>query len=312
LLQRRKKHLGQEQGIGGDESDQQERGCTEARSMKIITTIAEMRSFSDAFRMEGKKIGFVPTMGFLHQGHLSLMSRAREENDIVVASIFVNPTQFGPMEDLDRYPRDAAGDQAKCENAGVDALFMPQAAEMYPEKPVVFVTVEGVSEVLEGAVRPGHFRGVATVVAKLFNIVKPHRAYFGQKDFQQCVVIKRMVAGLDLDVEVVVLPTVREQDGLAMSSRNSYLGGEERRVAATIWRAMSEGERLYRAGQRDAVAIQSAVRSILMREPGLSIDYVEIVEPVRLMPQSHIESGTVVLVAVRVGRTRLIDNLQFQ
>jgi pantoate--beta-alanine ligase len=279
--------------------------------MKIITTIAEMRSFSESLRVQGRKIGFVPTMGFLHEGHLSLMGRARQENDIVVASIFVNPTQFGPKEDLDRYPRDAAGDRVKCEVAGVDALFTPQAAEMYPEKPFVFVTVEGVSEVLEGALRPGHFRGVATIVAKLFNIVKPRCAYFGQKDFQQCVVIKRMVAGLDLGVVVVVLPTVREQDGLAMSSRNSYLGKEERRVASTIWRALSEGERLFRTGLRDATVLQSAVRSVLIREPGLSIDYVEIVDPDSLMPQAVIESRTVILVAVRIGRTRLIDNLQF-
>jgi len=278
--------------------------------MKIIATIAEMRSFSEAHRMQDKKLGFVPTMGFLHQGHLSLIDRARRKNDIVVASIFVNPTQFGPKEDLDRYPRDAAGDQVKCEGAGVDVLFLPQALEMYPEKPAVFVTVEGVSEVLEGALRPGHFRGVATIVAKLFNIVKPHRAYFGQKDFQQCVVIRRMAAGLNLDVEVVVLPTVREQDGLAMSSRNSYLGEEERRIASTIWRALSEGERLYRAGQRDAAAIQGAVRSELMRESGLSIDYIELVDPEGLMPQAVIESRTVMLVAVRVGHTRLIDNLQ--
>jgi pantoate--beta-alanine ligase len=279
--------------------------------MKIITTIAEMRSFSGSHRMQGRKIGFVPTMGFLHAGHLSLMDRARRENDVVVASIFVNPTQFGPQEDLDRYPRDAEGDRAKCEKAGVDALFMPQAAEMYPEKPVVFVTVVGVSEVLEGAIRPGHFRGVATVVAKLFNIVKPHRAYFGQKDFQQCVVIRRMVAGLDLDVEVVVLPTVREQDGLAMSSRNSYLDGEERRVAGTIWRALSEGERMFRTGQRDAAVLLSAVRTVLLQEPGLLIDYVEIVDPHNLMPQAVVGNRTVILVAVRAGRTRLIDNLQF-
>lgn len=279
--------------------------------MKIITTIAEMRSFSESHRRQDKKLGFVPTMGFLHQGHLSLIDRARRDSDSVVASIFVNPTQFGPKEDLDRYPRDAAGDRAKCEGAGVDVLFMPQALEMYPKKPVVFVAVEGISEVLEGALRPGHFRGVATIVAKLFNIVKPHCAYFGQKDFQQCVVIKRMVAGLDLDVEVVVLPTVREQDGLAMSSRNSYLGEEERRAASTIWRALSEGERLFRSGQRDATAIQSAVRSVLLREPGLSIDYAEIVDPDSLMPLAVIENRTVLLVAVRVNRTRLIDNLQF-
>jgi pantoate--beta-alanine ligase len=279
--------------------------------MKIITTIAEMRAFSAAQRMQGKKLGFVPTMGFLHDGHLSLMGRAREENDIVVASIFLNPTQFGPTEDLDRYPRDAAGDQAKCEHAGVDALFMPQASEMYPGKPIVFVTVEGISEVLEGAVRPGHFRGVATIVAKLFNIVTPHCAYFGQKDFQQCVVIRRMATGLDLDVEVVVLPTVREKDGLAMSSRNSYLGRDERRVAATIWRALSEGGRLFRSGQRDAAVLQGAVRGTLLEEPGLSIDYVEIVDPDDLRPRTVVENRTVILVAVRVGRTRLIDNLQF-
>jgi len=277
--------------------------------MKIITTIAEMRSLSEALRMQGKKLGFVPTMGFLHDGHLSLMGRARKENDIVVASIFVNPTQFGPNEDLDRYPRDAAGDQAKCEASGVDVLFMPQASEMYPEKPVVFVTVEGISEILEGALRPGHFRGVATVVAKLFNIVKPHKAYFGQKDFQQCAVIKRMVAGLDLDVEVVVLPTVREQDGLAMSSRNSYLGEDERRAASTIWRALSEGERLFRTGLRDAQALQSAVRSVLLREPGFSIDYVELVDTDSLLSQAVIKGRMVLLVAVRVNRTRLIDNL---
>ncbi|OGW39411.1 MAG: pantoate--beta-alanine ligase [Nitrospirae bacterium GWC2_56_14] len=279
--------------------------------MKIITTIAEMRSLSGSHRMQGKKLGFVPTMGFLHEGHLSLMGRARQENDIVVASIFVNPTQFGPKEDLDRYPRDAAGDQAKCETSGVDVLFMPQVSEMYPEKPDVFVAVEGVSEVLEGALRPGHFRGVATVVAKLFNIIQPHRAYFGQKDFQQCVVIKRMVAGLNLDVEVAVLPTVREQDGLAMSSRNSYLSAEERRVASTIWRALSEGERLFRIGQRDAVALQGAVRSILLQQPGISVDYVEIVDPDGLRSKAVVEDRTLILVAVRVGRTRLIDNLQF-
>ncbi len=279
--------------------------------MKIITTINEMRSFSESHRMRGRKLGFVPTMGFLHEGHLSLMRRARQENDILVASVFVNPTQFGPSEDLDRYPRDAEGDRAKCEASGVDALFMPQALELYPEKPVVFVAVEGVSEVLEGALRPGHFRGVATIVAKLFNIVKPHRAYFGQKDFQQCVVIKRMVAGLNLDVEVSVLPTVREQDGLAMSSRNSYLNEAERRAAAVIWRALSEGERLFRTGQRDVALLQSAVRGVLTQEPGLPIDYVELVDPDSLLPTAVVESRTVILVAVRVGRTRLIDNLQF-
>ena len=191
--------------------------------MKIITTISEMQSHDDALRKQGRTIGLVPTMGFLHEGHVSLMRRARQECDVVVVSIFVNPTQFGPNEDLDRYPRDDAGDRSKCEAAGVNVLFMPTAAGMYPDAPSVFVTVEGISDVLEGAVRPGHFRGVATVVAKLFNIVKPHKAFFGQKDYQQCAVIRRMVKGLDMDVDVEVLSTVREPDGLAMSSRNSYL-----------------------------------------------------------------------------------------
>ncbi len=200
--------------------------------MKIITGISNMQSFADSLRSQGRTIGFVPTMGFLHDGHVSLMGRARQSCDIVVASIFVNPTQFGPREDFSRYPRDVEGDRKKCEAAGVDVLFMPAAAEMYPEKPSVFVVVEGLSDVLEGAIRPGHFRGVATVVAKLFSIVKPHKAFFGQKDYQQCAVIKGMVKGLNLDVEIVVMPIVREKDGLAMSSRNSYLNVDERRKAA--------------------------------------------------------------------------------
>src|SRR5512139_3769091 len=210
--------------------------------MQTVTSIAAMQSHADSLRREGKTIGFVPTMGFLHEGHLSLMARARQESDVVVTSIFVNPTQFGPKEDLDRYPRDAEGDRRKCESAGVDVLFLPEAKEMYPDKPSVFVCVEGVSEILEGAIRPGHFRGVATVVAKLFHIVKPHRAYFGQKDYQQCAVIRRMTEGLNLGVEIIVLPTVREADGLAMSSRNTYLSPEDRRKATVLYRALKAGE----------------------------------------------------------------------
>ncbi len=277
--------------------------------MRIIATIAEMRSFSEAHRRQDKKLGFVPTMGFLHQGHLSLIDRARRKNDIVVASIFVNPTQFGPKEDLDRYPRDAAGDQAKCEGAGVDILFLPQALEMYPEKPAVFVTVEGVSEVLEGALRPGHFRGVATIVAKLFNIVTPHRAYFGQKDFQQCVVIKRMVKGLNMDVAVEVLQTRREPDGLAMSSRNSYLDPDERRSAAVIHRALSSAEQLVGTGERDPDKVLNRIRTVLGEEKGIAIDYVEVVDPENLTPFVNRAGGMAILVAVRVGRTSLIDNL---
>lgn len=277
--------------------------------MKIITSISEMQKLADALRREEKTIGFVPTMGFLHEGHLSLMRIARRESDIVIASIFVNPTQFGPAEDFDRYPRDEEGDRAKCEAAGVDLLFVPEAEEMYPEKPAVFVTVEGISDILEGATRPGHYRGVATVVAKLFHIVKAHKAFFGQKDYQQCVVIKRMVKGLDLDVEIVMLPTVRETDGLAMSSRNSYLNAEERRAAAAIFRALSAGERLARTGVREPGKLKNTMRAFLQEEKGLSIDYIEIVDPENLAPLTGGAGEMVMLIAVRLGRTRLIDNV---
>lgn len=277
--------------------------------MRTITTIAEMRSLAEDLRREGKRIGFVPTMGFLHDGHLSLMRSARQENDVVVASIFVNPTQFGPKEDLARYPRDAEGDGQKCENAGVDVLFMPAAADMYPGGPSVFVTVEGISDVLEGAARPGHFRGVATVVAKLFNIVQPHRSYLGQKDYQQCEVIKRMVKGLDLDIEMVILPTVREADGLAMSSRNAYLDPDQRRKASVLFRALTAGERLVRAGEREPERIRQAMRAVLLSEAGIAVDYAEAADPDTLRPLDSGWSRMVLLVAVRIGSTRLIDNL---
>jgi len=277
--------------------------------MQIITAISEMQDLADSFRREGKTIGFVPTMGFLHAGHVSLLQRARKECDVVVASIFVNPTQFGPNEDFDRYPRDEAGDRATCEAAGVDVLFMPTASAMYPGTPSVFVIVEGISDILEGAVRPGHFRGVATVVAKLFSIVKPHKAFFGQKDYQQCAVIKRMVKGLDMDVEVVVLPTVREPDGLAMSSRNSYLGAEERHKAAVIHRALSAAEQLAKTGIREPEVLKDKMRAVLREVKGIEIDYLEIADPESLAPLASTQDRMALLIAVRIGRTRLIDNL---
>jgi pantoate--beta-alanine ligase len=280
--------------------------------MKIITTISDMQSLADSLRKEGRTMGFVPTMGFLHEGHVSLMRRARKACDVVIVSIFVNPTQFGPNEDLDRYPRDVAGDSAKCESAGVDVLFMPTAAGMYPEKPSVFIAVEGISDVLEGAVRPGHFRGVATVVAKLFNIVKPHKAFFGQKDYQQCAVIRRMVKGLDMDVDVAVLPTVREPDGLAMSSRNSYLSADERRKAAVIHRALSAAEQLARTGTKEPEALKNRVQAVLREEKGIELDYIEVADHETLEPLSSVKDVMVLLVAVRIGRTRLIDNLVIQ
>ncbi len=268
-----------------------------------------MQSVAESLRRQGKTIGFVPTMGFLHEGHLSLMRTARAECDVVVVSIFVNPTQFGPNEDLDRYPRDAEGDRKKCESAGVDILFMPDAKEMYPEKPIVFVTVEGISDVLEGAIRPGHFRGVATVVAKLFNIVKPHKAYFGQKDFQQCVVIKRMVKGLNMDIDVSVLPTVRERDGLAMSSRNSYLNPDERRAAAVLYKALAAARDLFTAGATEPEKLKNKMRAVIAGEPSVTIDYIEIADPEDLVVGYSAQYRMVILVAVRLGRTRLIDNI---
>lgn len=277
--------------------------------MKVITAISDMQSLAESLRKEGKKIGFVPTMGYLHEGHLSLIRKAREECDVLVASIFVNPTQFGPNEDLDRYPRDAEGDRKKCEASGVDILFMPGAKDMYPEKPAVFVTVEGVSEILEGAVRPGHFRGVATVVDKLFNIVKPHKSYFGQKDFQQCVVIKRMARGLNMDVDVIVLPTMRETDGLAMSSRNSYLNAEERRAATVLFRALTAAHDLFLAESREPEKLKNKMRAVVLKEPGITIDYVEIADSESLVPLSTASNSMVMLIAVRLGSTRLIDNM---
>ena len=277
--------------------------------MKTITTISEMQSLADSLRGEDKTIGFVPTMGFLHEGHLSLMRRARQECDVVIVSIFVNPTQFGPLEDFDRYPRDEEGDRKKCDSADVDILFIPTTAGMYPEKPSVFVTVEGLSDILEGAVRPGHFRGVATVVAKLFHIVKPHKAFFGQKDYQQCAVIGRMVKNLDLDVAIEVLPTVRERDGLAMSSRNSYLSADERRAAAVIYRALSAAEQLARTRTRAPETLKNTIQTVLREEKSIEIDYIEVADHETLAPLPSAKDRMALLVAVRLGRIRLIDNL---
>jgi pantoate--beta-alanine ligase len=277
--------------------------------MQTITSIPEMQSLAASLRAKGRTIGFVPTMGFLHEGHLSLMRLARKECDAVVVSIFVNPTQFGPNEDFERYPRDEEGDHSKCESAGVDILFTPVVSEMYPERPSVFVTVEGISDVLEGTVRPGHFRGVATVVAKLFNIVRPHKAFFGQKDYQQCLVIKRMVKGLNLALEIGVLPTARERDGLAMSSRNSYLSPGERRAAAAVHRALSAAEHLALTGVKEPEKLVNKMRAVLAEEKAITIDYVEIADPESLEPLSTIGNNLVILAAVRLGRTRLIDNI---
>jgi pantoate--beta-alanine ligase len=269
-----------------------------------------MQAIADSLRCQGRRIGFVPTMGFLHEGHLSLMRQARTASDTVVASIFVNPTQFGPTEDLDRYPRDAEGDRIKCEAAGVDILFMPESKEMYPGKPSVFVAEEAISGILEGAIRPGHYRGVTTVVAKLFHIVKPHIAFFGQKDYQQCIVIKRMVTEMNMDIEIAIQPTVREADGLAMSSRNSYLSADERRISTVMYRSLISAEHLIRSGTKEPDALKERMRALLLGEKGISIDYIEIADPDTLNPITTVAGNIVILVAVRLGSTRLIDNIR--
>lgn len=276
--------------------------------MKIFNTIADVRNFVRDHKAIGKTVGLVPTMGFLHDGHLSLARQAKEECDLVVMSIFVNPLQFGPSEDYDKYPRNLQGDAELAETAGVDAIFAPAVREMYPHKQLTFVEVEGVTENLCGASRPGHFRGVATVVAKLFNIVQPDKAFFGQKDAQQVRVVQQMVKDLNMPVEIVRCPIVREKDGLAMSSRNVYLSAEERRQALSINRSLREAEKMFANGERSANAIAEKVRSIIASEPLAEIDYVKIVDLESLSDSSRIDGEALLAVAVRFGETRLIDN----
>jgi pantoate--beta-alanine ligase len=263
--------------------------------MRTVRTIAELRAALAPLR-GGSEIGFVPTMGALHDGHVSLLAAAREECDVLVASVFVNPAQFAAHEDLERYPRDVESDSRRAEAAGVDHLFVPSADEMYPEGFQTWVDVEELSKGLEGAARPGHFRGVATVCAKLFNIVQPTRVYFGQKDAQQAAVIERMIRDLAVPVELRVLPTVRDADGLAVSSRNAYLSPEEREIALALPRALFAGERAHRAGG-DPVA---AARAAIAEEPALRPEYVEL---------ARFDGRLLLLAAARVGSTRLIDNI---
>ena len=273
--------------------------------MKVIHTVAEMR----AARAGVPDLGFVPTLGYLHDGHLSLVARAKAEASAVAVSIFVTPTQFGPNEDLSRYPRDVPRDLELLEAAGADFVFVPEAAEMYPPGFDATIEIGGVTDVLEGAVRPGHFAGVATVVAKLFNIVQPTRAYFGQKDAQQSVVIRKLVRDLDLPVEVIVAPTVREPDGLALSSRNSYLTPEQRAAAPAIYRALSEARRRFDAGERDGETLREAMRRTIAAEPLMQIDYVSVADPLTLRELATVEHQGLASMAVRLGTTRLIDNL---
>ena len=274
--------------------------------MEVIETIAEFKKLRLKLT---EPVGLVPTMGFLHEGHLTLVRHARKENATVVVSIFVNPTQFGPHEDFKQYPRNPQRDLALLEKEKADIIFMPPPAEMYPPQFSSWVEVSKVTERLEGASRPGHFRGVATVVAKLFNIVQPTRAYFGQKDAQQLIVIKRMAADLNMNLEIVAVPTVREPDGLAMSSRNVYLDPEERQAATVLYRALCLAQQLHSQGEKDAQAIRQQMTSLIQKEPPSNIDYVSIAHPDTLEELDKVTTPALVSMAVRIGKTRLIDNV---
>lgn len=276
--------------------------------MQTIESVRDMQAWSDRARQAGRRVGFVPTMGYLHDGHMSLVREARRRADLCVASIFVNPMQFGANEDLGRYPRDLDRDRAMLEHEKVDALYLPTAQTMYPAGFQTAVTVEHVTEGLCGAARPGHFRGVATVVAKLFNAVKPHVAVFGEKDFQQLVTIRRMAADLDFDVEVVGAPTAREADGLAMSSRNSYLSDAERRAALCLSRALHAAGDLAAGGEVRTDRIVAEATRVLSAEPLARIDYVELVDPQTMRSAERIDGPALLALAVFIGKTRLIDN----
>jgi pantoate--beta-alanine ligase len=277
--------------------------------MRVITALDEMHAARRSLDGQGS-VGFVPTMGYLHEGHLSLVRRARAENDFVIVSIFVNPTQFGPNEDLDAYPRDLARDLRLLEAEGVDIAFTPQAEALYPPGFQTWVELEELPKRLEGAHRPGHFRGVTTIVTKLFNLTRPHRAYFGQKDAQQAIIIRRMVQDLNFDLDVVVCPTVREPHGLAMSSRNAYLTPEERQRAGVLYRALSRARAAYEAGERDAEALRQIMRETLAQEPIVRVEYVSVADLTTLEEiQGRMDGPALASLAARVGRARLIDNV---
>jgi pantoate--beta-alanine ligase len=273
--------------------------------MKVLKTISELRAYRGRFT---GSVGFVPTMGFLHEGHLSLIRQSRAECDHTVVSIFVNPTQFGPSEDFKNYPRDIERDLALLEKTEADAVFLPEAGEMYSPSTDTFVMPGKIAERLEGAARPGHFKGVATVVLKLFNLVQPHRAYFGQKDAQQVTVIRKMISDLDVPVSMVVIPTVRESDGLAMSSRNNCLTPAERQAATVLYRSLRLADDLIARGERDAEIIRHQMIEMIESEPLASLDYISVANAGSLEELNFVVKPALVSLAVRIGRTRLIDN----
>jgi pantoate--beta-alanine ligase len=279
--------------------------------MKVIESISEMQKFSESLRIKGQMISFVPTMGYFHNGHLNLMKEGKRRSDFLVVSIYVNPTQFGPGEDFEKYPRDFERDARLSESVGVDVIFMPSNAEMYPVNFQSYVEVEETTKNLCGLSRPGHFRGVATICMKLFNIVKPNITIFGKKDFQQFVTIKRMVQDLNLDMEVIGFDTTREADGLAMSSRNVYLKGPERESALSLSRSLKIAKELYEQGVRDTGAIMEKVQQNIESYPYTAVDYVKICETKNLKDLKYIDTEAVLALAVKVGKTRLIDNYVF-
>ncbi len=276
--------------------------------MKIISAVTEIREIIKEWKRNGLKVGLVPTMGYLHEGHLSLIKKAVSENDRVVVSIFVNPTQFGPNEDYETYPRDINKDSALCESAGADIIFHPEVSEMYPKGACTYVNMTGLTDALCGKSRPTHFQGVCTVVSKLFNITTPDNAYFGQKDAQQLAVIKRMVKDLNFDINITGCPIIREEDGLAKSSRNTYLNEEERKAALVLHSAITCGQSLVNDGERNASVVINRMKDIINAEPLAKIDYVEIVDMNTMESVSVIQGEILCAIAVYIGKTRLIDN----
>lgn len=277
--------------------------------MQVIRKIKEMQATSERLRDEGKKIGFVPTMGYLHEGHLSLVRKAKDLSDVVVVSIFVNPTQFGPGEDYERYPRDEKGDETKLEAEGVDFLFIPEVREIYPSGYQTYVEVTGVSKGLCGDFRPGHFQGVATVVAKLFNIVKPHVAVFGEKDYQQLLVIKRMVEDLNFDIDIIPGVLIREKDGVAMSSRNTYLSPLDRKKATILYQSLTKAKELFESGEQRASHLREIVRESIASMNGVTLQYVELRDAETLEKVEKVDKPVVIAVAAFIGSVRLIDNM---
>lgn len=277
--------------------------------MIVISSLKKINKLLMGLRAQGKSIGFVPTMGALHPGHLSLIKQAQKENDFLVVSIFVNPAQFGPQEDLSKYPRPLKNDLLLCRKAKVDLVFLPDKKDMYPEGFATFVQVERMTDMLCGAARPGHFRGVATVVAKLLNIVVPNVIYFGQKDAQQVVLVKKMISDLNFFVKIKVMPTVREKSGLAMSSRNAYLSEQERQDALVLFRALNLAKVLIQGGAKDTVRIISRLKQLINKHKNVKIDYIAVMDSMSLKPLKRVTGNCLVALAVYIGKTRLIDNI---